>query len=236
MNYIIDLHCHTVASGHAYSTLQENVHAAINKGLKLIGISDHGPAMPGGAPLFHFLNLRAIPKEINGIKVLKGAEVNIIDYAGNLDISNENLAQLDYVIASLHPPCIKSGTINENTNAVINAIKNPCVKIIGHPDDSRFPLDYEKVVEAAKLHGALLEVNNSSLAANSFRLGCLENIKTMLNICKKYKVMIILGSDAHFSSAIGEFSYCIELLKEVDFPEDLIANCNIKGLEVILAL
>lgn len=235
MNYIIDLHCHTVASGHAYSTIQENVHAAVNKGLNLIGISDHGPAMPGGAPLLHFLNLKAIPKEINGIKVLKGAEVNIIDYVGSLDISNENLALLDYAIASLHPPCIKSGTINENTNAVINAIKNPCVKIIGHPDDNRFPLDYEKVVAAAKIHGTLLEVNNSSLAPDSFRPGGSGNIKAMLNICKKHKAKIILGSDAHFSSAVGEFSYCIELLKEVNFPEDLIINSSLKDLEIVLS-
>ena len=235
MNYIIDLHCHTVASGHAYSTIQENVQVAISKGLKLIGISDHAPTMPGGAPLFHFLNLKVIPKEINGIKVLKGVEVNIIDYAGSLDISNETLAILDYVIASLHPPCIKSGNIKENTSAVINAIKNPYVKIIGHPDDSRFPLDYEDVVVTAKRHGVLLEVNNSSLTPNSFRVGSSENIKAMLNLCKKHKARIILGSDAHFSYSVGEFSNCIELLKEVDFPEDLIINTSTTDLEIILS-
>lgn len=226
MKYSIDLHCHTTASGHAYSTMQELAREASDKKLKAIGISDHGPAMPGGAHLFHFFNLRVVPKEVYGVRVLKGVEANILDVKGSLDVPNECLEQLDYAIASLHPPCIKFGTIEENTNAVINAMKNPFVKIIGHPDDSRFPLDYEKVVKAAKENQVLLEVNNSSLNVNGYRAGAWENTRTMLTLCKEQNVKVILGSDAHISFHVGEFTNCLKVIEEVGFPEDLIENVN----------
>ena len=62
MKPITDLHVHTISSGHAYSTLQEIVLHAKNIGLPMVGISDHAPGMPGGAHLFHFLNMRILPK------------------------------------------------------------------------------------------------------------------------------------------------------------------------------
>jgi putative hydrolase len=226
MKYAIDLHCHTVSSGHAYSTLQELATEASNKKLRVLGISDHGPAMAGAPHLFHFHNLRVVPEEMYGVKILKGVEANIIDYDGSLDIPDDCLEQLDYAIASLHPPCIKFGTIEENTNAVIYAMQNPFVKIIGHPDDARFPLDYYKIVEAAKEHNVLLEVNNSSLNVNGYRKGAWENTRTLLNLCKELKVKVILGSDAHISLQVGDFNNCIRAIEEVNFPEELIVNLS----------
>ena len=233
MKNIIDLHCHTIASGHAYSTMQENLKAAKEKNLKFMGISDHAPGMPGGAHLFYFHNLKVIPREIEGVRILKGMEVNIIDFQGKVDVDEETLSILDYVIASLHPPCIASGSVEENTNAIINAMKNPYVKVIGHPDDSRFELNYEAVVNAAKEYNVLLEVNNSSLSPNSYRAGASENVKTMLNLCKEKKVKIILGSDAHVSYSVGDFSNCIKVLEEVDFPEELVFNASLESIELL---
>ncbi len=63
-------------------------------------------------------------------------------------------------------------------------MKNPRVNIIGHPDDSRYPLDYEKIVKAAKENKVMLEINNSSLTPGSFRDGAKENIQTMLKFAK----------------------------------------------------
>ena len=57
----LDVHTHTVASGHAYSTIDENVRYASEQGFELVGISDHAPKMPGGTHNFYFLNLRIIP-------------------------------------------------------------------------------------------------------------------------------------------------------------------------------
>jgi putative hydrolase len=230
MPYIIDLHCHTISSGHAYSTLQENIAAAVDKKIKILGMSDHGPDMPGGPHPYHFYNLKVIPKEINGVRILKGIEANILDFDGNVDMPNEILQLLDYTIASLHEPCIKQGTIDENTRAVTKAMENPYIKIIGHPDDSRYPLDYETIVKSAKKCGVLLELNNSSLNPNSFRVGAWENMLLMLKLCKEFEVKIILGTDTHISYEVGEFSNCIKLLKEADFPENLVVNTGVEKL------
>ena len=226
MKSFIDLHCHTISSGHAYSTISENIEEAVKCKLKFLGMSDHAPNMPGASHLFHFYNLKAIPKEIESVKILKGVEANIIDYDGNIDIPDDLGEKLDYVIASMHPPCVAFGSIEENTRAVIKAMNNKYVKIIGHPDDSRYPLDYEKIVKYAKEKNVLLEVNNSSLNSDGYRAGALDNYKIMLNLCKKYKVKVILGSDAHISYAVGKFHNCEKLLKEINFPDELVINYN----------
>lgn len=226
MNAIIDLHCHTIASGHAYSTLKENIDEAKLKGLKYVGVSDHAPNMPGSTHPFYFGNLGVIKEEINGVKVLKGIEANIMDFDGNIDIPSDVVGKLDYVIASFHPPCINPGNIHENTKAILNVMENKEVKIIGHLDDSRYPVDYEKVVVKAKETNTLLEINNSSLRTNSFRVGAIENAKVLLNLCKKYDVKIILGSDSHIYYQVGNFENCTKILEEVNFPGNLVVNFN----------
>lgn len=224
MKPLVDLHCHTISSGHAFSTLKENIDEAKLKGLKVLGISDHAVSMPGTAHEFYFSNLGVINREINGVRILKGIEANIMDYEGNIDVSKDLCEKLDYVIASLHPPCIKPSSLEDNTRAVIKAIRNPYVKIIGHPDDSRYPLDYKKVVQAAKENNVLIELNNSSLKPQSFRQNAKENYITILNLCREQRVKIILSSDAHIYYEVGEFSYALSLLEEVNFPESLVAN------------
>ncbi|XTR38218.1 phosphatase [Paraclostridium tenue] len=224
MKPIIDLHCHTIASGHAYSTLKENIDEAKEKGLKYLGVSDHAPEMPGSTHPFYFGNLGVIKEEINGIKMLKGIEANIMDFDGNLDIPEDVVGKLDYVIASLHPPCISPGSKEENTKAVLCAMENEEVKIIGHLDDSRYPVDYETVVKKAKETNTLLEINNSSLRPNSFRVGATKNAQELLNLCEKYNVKVILGSDAHIYYQVGAFENCERILKEVDFPGNLVVN------------
>lgn len=156
--------------------------------------------------------------------MLKGIEANIIDFDGNLDIPEDVVGKLDYVIASLHPPCISPGSKEENTKAVLCVMENEEVKIIGHLDDSRYPVDYETVVKKAKETNTLLEINNSSLRSNSFRVGATKNAQELLNLCKKYNVKVILGSDAHIYYQVGAFENCERILKEVDFPGNLVVN------------
>ena len=139
MQFLFDIHTHTMASGHAFSTLKENVEEARAKGLLAFGTSDHAPAMPGAPGPIFFKNYKAIPREIMGLAVYTGVEANIMDFEGHLDMTDDMLARMDYVIASLHLPCIKAGTREENTNALIGAMQDPYVKIIGHPDDDRYP-------------------------------------------------------------------------------------------------
>ena len=186
MKAILDMHTHTVASGHAYSTIHENIQFAKKHGIKVLGTSDHGSTMPGGPAVYFFNNLKVLPREMDGVRILRGMEANILDVDGNIDeLDSRALACLDYLIASLHTVCIEPSSKEDNTKAILNAMDQEKVKIIGHPDDSRYELDYEAIVKKAKEKNILLEVNNSSLSPNTSREGARENIKKYLELCKK---------------------------------------------------
>ena len=122
---VMDLHTHTVASGHAYCTLREMARAASDKGLELLGITEHAPKMPGTCHKFYFQNIKVVPREMYGIQLLLGSEVNILDAAGTVDLEQKTLEKLDVVIASLHVPCIRPGSRQEKTEAYLNAMRNP---------------------------------------------------------------------------------------------------------------
>lgn len=224
MKILVDTHTHTISSGHAYSTLDENIKRASEIGLQIMAMTDHTEGMPGGAHLFYFNNLRVLPEELYDVRLLKGAETNIISYEGKVDLNEDTLSKLDYVIASLHPPCISFADIETVTSGIEKVMENPYISTIGHPGDERFPLDFERIVLKAKETGTLLEVNNASLKPTSFRPGVRENLITMLGYCKTHEVPIILGTDAHFYLDIGAFNEAIDLLKKVDFPEELVLN------------
>ena len=230
MKILADIHTHTIASGHAYSTITENIKAASEKGLKLIATTDHTEGMPGGAHAFHFANLRSLPDEIDGVKILRGAEANIIDYEGHLDVDEELLGELDMAIAGFHPPCIDFADVETVTRGLEKVMQNPYISIIGHPGDSRYPLDFERIVKMAKATGTLLEVNNASLKPTSFRPGVRESLIELLTYCKAYEMPVVLGSDAHHMSVVGGFEESIMLLEELDFPETLVLNTNPEAL------
>jgi putative hydrolase len=222
---IADLHIHTVASGHAYSTLEEYVAAAKRKKLKIIGITDHGPAMPGGAPLYHFANQRMIPDTLEGIRVLRGAEVNIVDSDGKLDLPDEILDTLDYCSIAMHPLCGYEGeTEAENTKALIKAMDNKYVRVLAHPGNPMYPIDFKKVIPIAKEKGILIEINNSSLTISrkgSFNR-CLEIAMFVKNIGWK----VTLGSDSHISTMLGSLNEALELAVAAGLGENDIINTS----------
>lgn len=228
--YVMDLHTHTIASGHAYSSLREMARGAAEKGIEILGIAEHAPKMPGTCGLFYFQNLKIVPRELEGVRLLLGAEVNIMDYNGKVDLGLSVLKHLDHVVASLHTPCINPGTKEENTSAYLNAMKNPYINIIGHPDDSRYPIDYLALVQAAKEYGKLLEVNNHSLDPDCTRQNAWENYREMLSLCKKYQVPIIVDTDSHFDTQIADVPYALQLLNEMEFPVELVVNRSVDAL------
>lgn len=230
----LDLHTHTIASGHAYNTLYEMAQSAFNKGLTLYGCSEHAPAMPGSCHAYYFQNFKVIPRIIRGIPVLMGAELNITDFKGSVDLEEYHLKNLDYAIASIHIPCIARGTITDYTNAYLGAIENPHIHIIGHPDDSRLPADYDTLAAAASEHHTLLEINNSSLSPSSIRVGARENYMRMLERCVHYKTHVILGSDAHSEADAGNHRYVHQLLEEFGFPEELVVNTSLSHTALYL--
>ena len=162
-----------------------------------------------------------------GIEVLFGTEANIMDYDGNLDMKEGLLKRVDVVIASMHIPCIDPGTLSENTRAYVKAAENPLVNIIGHPDDGRYPVDYDELAAAAKENHVLLELNNSSLNPEGSRRDPVPNDRKMLEACCKYGTQIIVNSDAHCSFDVGNHAYAYSLLDEMGFPEELIVNRSV---------
>ena len=228
MKDILDVHVHTTASGHAYSTFGEVIAAARKKNLELIGIADHAPSVPGAIHSFYFANFKVIRRELDGIKIVMGAELNIIDYSGSTDLPAQLLKKLDYAIASLHKECIVPGSVEENTAAIIGAMRNPHVMIIGHPDNPQFPADLDKIALAAKENHVLLEINSSSYLPTGHRAGSAENAKIMLAACKKYGTKIIMGSDAHIDLDVGNHELSQKVLAENNFPEELVINSSVE--------
>ena len=231
MHLVADTHTHTLSSGHAYSTLGEMVKAAADIGLAAIAITDHGPAMPAGAHRFHFQNSRVWPQTLYSVRLLRGAEVNITDGKGVLDLSEEVLAELELNIASIHPPTyIGSVDKADVTRATLSAMGSPYIHVIGHPDDSRYPVDFSEIARAAADTGTLLEVNNSSLRPGSFRENTRDNCVEMLAQCEKYGAMVTAASDAHIDLEVGNFHFCLQVLAETGFPAKLVANTSLEKL------
>lgn len=218
----LDVHTHTIASGHAYGTLTEMAKAAADKGLKLLGITEHTRGIPGTCEDIYFVNMRVVPRQMFGIELMLGAEINIIDYDGSLDLEEKYMKFLDIRIAGIHSLCYQFGTPEENTRAVINSIKNPNVDIISHPDDGRCSLNYEQIVKAAKEYHTLLEINNNSLRTK--RKNVKENVNTILTLCKKYEVPVLVSSDAHYMMDIANMDHVQTAIELADFPENLIIN------------
>ena len=196
--YLSDIHTHSIASGHGTTcTISDMAKAASKKGLKLLGISDHGPGTLASGTSSYFRSLPFYPRKRFGIDILYGVELNILDSAGHTDLSDELLNNLDYAIISMHRQNYRSGSVSQNTEAYINAIKHPAVKILGHCDDTHFPVDYETLARAALRENVIFEINEASLAPGGYRGDTRANAARILYLCQKYQLPVILSSDSH---------------------------------------
>ncbi len=224
----VDTHTHTNVSDHAFSTLEENLAAASRMGLEGIAMTNHGPDLGDGAVWFHFKSARHLPKWVNGVRLLPGAEADIMNQDGRLDIEDKYLKDLELVIASFHTPCFAPNQSEDVvTGAWLNTMDNPHVDVLGHMGDGRYKCDYETVVKKAKETGKIIEINNHSFKV---REGSRENCREIALLCKKYSVPVVLSTDAHFSPEVGVVPNSIALLEDIDFPEELILNTSLKKL------
>jgi DNA polymerase (family 10) len=162
-----DLHCHTTASD-GTASIEEMALAARDFGYGYLAITDHSASFGFGAEvsperlLEQIGRIRAI--DVEGMELLAGSEVNILP-DGSLDYSDELLAQLDWVIASVHSSFRMSA--DAMTDRIVRAIEHPLVDAIGHLSgrklDRRRPysFDLERVIEAAARTGTMLEINSN---------------------------------------------------------------------------
>src|SRR5262245_5479756 len=192
-----DLHMHTIWSDGKYSA-EEMVEAARKRGYKYVAITDHSKSLgvAGGLSdedlLRHTDECRALDAKYADIRVLAGTEVDIRQ-DGSLDYSNELLAKLDFVVASLH-----SGFKQDKatlTMRVMRAMQNPHVRVIGHPtgrllgDREPYDLDFDEIMKEAARTRTCLEVNS-----NFHRL----DLNDMH--CRKARdlgVHVIISTDSH---------------------------------------
>lgn len=222
---IADIHSHTIASGHAYGTIREMAQAAAEKRLAILGLTDHAPGIPGTVDPFYYLNLSVIQREIYGVQILLGCEINVMN-DGTLSLEERFIEKLDYAIAGIHTVCYQDAGREMNTRNISACMRHPKVKLISHPDDDHTPLDYEALVLAARETGTALELNNSSLTKEDQRLNCYANYRQMLGLCREMGVPIIVSSDAHAPSWVGRFDLAEALLDSLAFPEELVLNTD----------
>ena len=216
-----DLHTHTVASTHAYSTILENCRCAAEQGHKAIGMTDHAMGMPDSPHSWHFENLKALPTKICGVYVLRGIEADIIDREGELDVSDGLLAKLEWVVASMHSWTFSPGNEEKNTQAYLNVCEKKWVDVIGHPTTKKFPYDMERCVKRFKEYEKLVEINESSLLT---RKSLPETAGELLRLCKRYEVPVVINTDAHFCELVGRIDLASQLVEETGFPRELIYN------------
>lgn len=234
MKILADYHTHTKYS-HGIGTIEDNVKVAISKGIKTIGISDHGyKHMLYGIKMKDIYKMREeidkLKLKYTNIDILLGMECNILDDNGNIDINENIIEVMDYVMAGYHfgsTPRSLRGTLNHcdnyiikskkskeyNTNAIINAMKKNDIFIITHPGD-KGDIYIEEIAKVAKETNTRLEINSSHGFLNVEQL---KKIKHMKNT-------FIIGSDAHRPENVGNFDKAMKIIREANLDLSLVEN------------
>ncbi len=236
-----DLHTHTRFS-HGRGGIEDNVKFAIEKGLKVLAITDHGPSVFWiGMPFkkkssIIFGELERCTKAYPEIELLLGVEANIIDTDGTLDVSEEILEKLDFLVIGLHPWVFSKGlrpklylslfnTLTRlglfprglskevNTRALTNAIERYPVDLVSHPG-SFFSVDMVSLVKISLLKGTLLEINDY----HALKAG------RQLEIAIEEGAFFALNSDAHTPEDVGNTEQAVRVARSLGLSEDLIFN------------
>ncbi len=218
MEIVVDTHTHTIASGHAYSTIMENALASKKQGLKLLCTTDHAPEMPGAPHYWHFNNQRVIPRFLHDVGILRGVEANTLNINGDLDLPASSYLHLDWVIASFHEPVFKPATADIHTEALINVIKGGKADALGHLGNPHYPFDIEAVLCCAKEHNVAIEINNTSLTGKT-RQGSDVRCADIVKAGKEMGVCFTTGSDAHFCEDVARLDLVKALLQHYQVDE-----------------
>lgn len=229
MQMIADLHAHTLCATHAFQTMDEMVDAARAAGYCALAITDHAPAMPDAPHIWHFANGNALPRVLNGMVMLYGAEVNVMDTKGGLDLPQGYLAGLDWVVASIHSPCVPGLLTRKEANRIwLSVAENPYVDCIGHSEQENYRYDYDLVTKAFAKNHKVVELNAGSF---SVRKDGIPNMKKLLAACLENGCHISVDSDAHSAWRLQTaLPPLYAMLEELSFPQELIVNATRENL------
>lgn len=245
---LCDVHTHTLFSRHAYSTIEENVRAAGERGLELLGSADHYSDMlfeDQTIRNFQFFTNQSIwPRVLHGVHLLRACEADIVDLDGHLfgwdipcpagitggtypegsTLQSVVFRGLDYVVASIHGKAFAEGaSLAQTTDMYVRALQHPKVLIVGHPGRAGVPFDVREVVRAAKDAHKLIEINNHSFD-EQFWERSYEPCRQIAEACAEEGVRIAVSSDAHISADIGKLDQAAAFLDEIHFPQELVAT------------
>src|SRR3954469_12443602 len=219
-----ELHCHTVASD-GRQTIEQMAHAAMERGYEYIAITDHSASHGFGNDVSpdelrrQIERVHELDAAIDGIRLLAGSEVNVLP-DGSLDYEDELLAQLDWIVASLHSSFRLPE--EEQTERMIKAMEHPLVDMIGHPTgrliERREPyaLDIDAIAEAAVRTGTFLEIN-----ANPDRRDLNElNARRVVEA----GATIVIDSDAHWTRTLANMQYGVATARRAWLTAEQVAN------------
>ncbi len=227
MRLLADLHTHTIASGHAYSTVTELALAARSTGLELIAITDHGPSVPQGAHPWYFWNSKVIPSVLDGVRILKGCEASPSHTEDNgIDLPDQVLELLDFVSVGFHPLTgFDDRNRTKNTEALLRVMENPWVDQITHPgNEAEFPVDLDLIVAAAVRHNVIIELNDHSFSPDSARSNGCAREREFAQAAFEAGAPISIGSDAHYALHVGRFGAALEVASGLGIPRERIVN------------
>lgn len=234
-----DYHTHTVFS-HGHGSIEDNVKAAINVGLKEIAITDHGfwhhfygvRRMDLDGMIAEVKRLRAVYPQI---KIYLGLETNLVDSNGRVDIEDYDDNWMDIMVCGYHK-CTSTTNIKEylgfsvpnfisgltkfsarqvvkNTDAYIKALERYKIDIISHPNYG-IKTDVKEIAKAAAHYGTYLELNGKKVSMTD------DEIMSLLDT----GVQLIIDSDAHSAERVGYFGVPISYVSRLNIPIDRIAN------------
>lgn len=245
-----DMHTHTTFSLHAFSTVKENIDCGKANGMKAIAITDHLFANGDEVALKNeFSRIAYLERTINraicndknkDFYIIGGAEFNLGQEIPEGKDYDKKISKLLWRPIGLHTWFydINGSTLNSIFNAFTKAVVYGGYNAITHPEREIHKVNWgknktlnddvkellKKIVYLARDNNIYLEVNEQSLERNEN--GDSERLAYWLNIAKEEKVKISLGTDAHYCEAVGKFDKVIKLINEIDYPIELILNCN----------
>ena len=170
-----------------------------------------------------------MPLVLHGVAMMYGAEANVMDTNGGLDFAQSRLRALDWVVASIHSPCIPGLlTEKEATRLWLAVAENPYVDCIGHSEQQNYRYDYDLVTKAFAKNHKVVELNGNSV---NVRRDGIPNMKLLLAACLKNGCHIALDTDAHSTTQLqGNMPPLLAMLEEMQFPQELVVNATRQNL------
>ena len=211
-----EMHCHSTWSSDGKNSIEEMASESKSRGYKFLCLTDHSHYLRGGRMEAQWREIDAVNERLKPFRILRGVEVNI-RADGSLDVDDDVLAELDWVVASVHTAFDRTPT-----ERIVGAIDNPNVDCIGHLTGRRLlkrtgaEVDIEQVVARAAETGTALEINSQP--------DRLDMRDTHARRAGEAGVLIPVTTDAHSTTALGYAEFGIGLARRAWLTKEQVLN------------